>query len=416
MAKVLVVDDRPVNRELVVDLLTLDNHQVLEASDGFEGLNLVRSEHPQVVISDILMPTMDGYEFVRRLRADPEISQTEVIFYTAHYREREAHNLAEACGVFRVLVKPCDPDDILRAVDEAVESRRAGPPPVAQGFVNQHVRLLADQLFKKTSELHSLEQRVAALHELNFQFAQEDDPQRLLEDFCRGARDLTGAKYAVLAVKAPEGGLPYTTISGMDPQMAAGLKVARVNAGAIGQVFSERRSRRFAGPVRTGEAMGLPEGFPEFRFALAAPILAQNEAFGWICLADKPGADDFSPEDELFLISMGTQVGRIYERGLRHKNAIEELVSLRVEIERRRQADREMTSLLEHLSANEREIVRMVSEGMSTVEVAQSLVLSPRTVEAYRSRVMHKLGIPDLPSLVKFAIRSGITSLDKQSS
>jgi DNA-binding NarL/FixJ family response regulator len=412
MAKVLVLDDRPVNRELVVDMLVLDRHQVFEASDGAEGLALVRAERPQVVISDILMPTMDGYEFVRRLRADPDIAHTEVIFYTAHYREREAHNLAEACGVFRVLVKPCEPDEILRAVDDALEAGRVGSASVPQGFVNQHVRLLADQLFKKTSELRSMEQRVIALHELNLLFAQEEDSSALLEHFCRGARDLTGAKYSILSVKSAEGGMPFTFISGMDVDTAASLKVTRTGAGALGQVFSERRSRRFAGTIADPGTMGLPRGFPEFKFALAAPIVSLNESFGWICLADKPGADDFDAEDELFLISLGAQVGRIYEKRLLHANALQELTRLRLEIERRREAERAVSKLADRLNQNEREIVRLVAEGKSTVEVAESLVLSPRTVEAYRARLMHKLGILDFPSLVKFAIRSGITTID----
>ena len=107
MAKILMVDDQAENRELVVTLINYRGHQALEAADGAEALALVRAEHPDLVISDILMPTMDGYEFVRQLRADPSIAATEVIFYSAHYREREARNLARDCGVTRVLIKPC---------------------------------------------------------------------------------------------------------------------------------------------------------------------------------------------------------------------------------------------------------------------------------------------------------------------
>ena len=64
------------------------------------------------------------------------------------------------------------------------------------------------------------------------------------------------------------------------------------------------------------------------------------------------------------------------------------------------------------LSKREREILQLVVEGRSSSEIAEQLVLSPKTVESYRSRVMKKLGIEDLPSLVKFAIRHGIISLD----
>src|SRR5689334_24827555 len=71
MATILIVDDYDINRELLVTLLGYRSHRLLEATDGLEALTLSRSERPDLAIADILMPTMDGYEFVRQLRADP---------------------------------------------------------------------------------------------------------------------------------------------------------------------------------------------------------------------------------------------------------------------------------------------------------------------------------------------------------
>jgi DNA-binding NarL/FixJ family response regulator len=67
---------------------------------------------------------------------------------------------------------------------------------------------------------------------------------------------------------------------------------------------------------------------------------------------------------------------------------------------------------LEALSAREREVLQLTAEGRSTAEIARLLALSPRTVETYRSRLMQKLGLADLPALVKFAIQHGLTSLE----
>jgi DNA-binding NarL/FixJ family response regulator len=72
----------------------------------------------------------------------------------------------------------------------------------------------------------------------------------------------------------------------------------------------------------------------------------------------------------------------------------------------------EADSPLARLSPREREIMQLVVEGQSSVEIAQALVLSPKTVETYRSRLMQKLDIGDLPALVKFAIQHGVTSLE----
>jgi len=120
MATILIVDDRASNREFLVTLLGYQGHRLVEATDGAGALALARAELPALVIADVLMPTMDGYEFVHQLRADPAIARTPVIFYTAHYHEREAQNLARACGVAHLLTKPCEPAQVLRTVDAAL--------------------------------------------------------------------------------------------------------------------------------------------------------------------------------------------------------------------------------------------------------------------------------------------------------
>src|ERR1700722_6430497 len=116
MATILIVDDRPANREYLVTLLGYGGHSLLEAADGAEGLAVVRAERPDLVIADILMPTMDGYEFVNQLRGDPAGADTRAIFYTPHYHGPEARKLAAACGVPAVLPKPAEPDEVLRTV------------------------------------------------------------------------------------------------------------------------------------------------------------------------------------------------------------------------------------------------------------------------------------------------------------
>ncbi len=75
-------------------------------------------------------------------------------------------------------------------------------------------------------------------------------------------------------------------------------------------------------------------------------------------------------------------------------------------------AERHRASPLERLSRRERQILQLVAEGKSSAEVAAMLFLSPKTVDTYRSRMMHKLGVTDLPGLVKFAIQHGVIQLD----
>lgn len=166
MAAILVVDDYPATREILVELLGSSGHSVLEASDGAEALGLVRATRPDLVITDILMPTMDGHEFVRQLRADPTIAGMPVIFYSGVYTQGEAEALARACGVGQVITKPFGLDMVLRIVDATLSVSSlppAPPPPPSPGESDRlHLRLLADKLSQKVNDLETANQELAA--------------------------------------------------------------------------------------------------------------------------------------------------------------------------------------------------------------------------------------------------------------
>ena len=108
MATILIVDDLKVNRTFLVTLLGDKGHRLLEASNSSEGLAAVQAGHPNLVITDVLMPVMDGYELVRQLRLDPVTAAIPVLCYTAPYGEREARGRALANGVAYVLTKPAE--------------------------------------------------------------------------------------------------------------------------------------------------------------------------------------------------------------------------------------------------------------------------------------------------------------------
>src|SRR2546425_5876139 len=156
MATILIVEDRPTDRQFLATLLGYRGHRVLEASDAVDGLDSAQQNRPQLIISDVLMPSVDGYEFVRRLRQIDGVGQTPVIFYTATYHEREARALAKQCGVVDILTKPSDPEAILATVD-AVLSRRSRPAvvqsPDIEPFDREHVRLVNAKLSEKLRDL-----------------------------------------------------------------------------------------------------------------------------------------------------------------------------------------------------------------------------------------------------------------------
>jgi DNA-binding NarL/FixJ family response regulator len=155
MARILVVDDGASDRELLAGALRHAGHEVLEAQTGEHALRLALAYQPDLMVADILMPTMDGYELVRELRSDEATAHIPVIFYTATYIIEEVRELAAACGVSYILTKPCEPEEVLRVVEEAL-SRAPNPvtPPACEDdFHREQLRLLSAKLLQKVEEL-----------------------------------------------------------------------------------------------------------------------------------------------------------------------------------------------------------------------------------------------------------------------
>ena len=168
MASILVVDDRAENRELLAIVLRSAAYEVVEAISGRAALAIARSAHPDLIITDMLMPTMDGYEFTRLLRADPGLAATPVVFHTGIFVEEEVRRLGAACGVRHFLLKPCEPQDILDVVALALAGERP-PLPVAPRAVDSvdddHVRALKDRLIAKVQDLEHAVRREELVNE-----------------------------------------------------------------------------------------------------------------------------------------------------------------------------------------------------------------------------------------------------------
>jgi PAS domain S-box-containing protein len=163
---VLILDHRASDREPLATVIAAEDYRVLEASTGEEALALAQAERPSLIIADILMPTMDGYEFVRALRVHEATSRVPVIFCTATYSADEVRRLAGACGVSRILVKPYEPEEIVRVVAEelSVPSEPAPQVPEEQ-FTREHLRILNAKLIEHVDKLEAANREQTRLHD-----------------------------------------------------------------------------------------------------------------------------------------------------------------------------------------------------------------------------------------------------------
>jgi diguanylate cyclase (GGDEF)-like protein len=164
VATILIVDTNPADRRWYITLLGNYGHRLLEASDGAEALELARAELPELIITDILMPHIDGFSLVRRLRGEPLLADIPVIFQTANYDVSEIHKLARASGVQHILRKAAEPHDILRSVNESLKQPTTpGRLPQTGQLQREHLELLADKLYQKVSELEKANDRLRNL-------------------------------------------------------------------------------------------------------------------------------------------------------------------------------------------------------------------------------------------------------------
>jgi two-component system cell cycle response regulator DivK len=112
--KILVVDDTEWNRDLIVQLLE-DEYTVLQAVDGAQGVSMAEQEKPDLILMDLGMPVMDGWEATRRIKANGDLKHIPVIAVTSHAMVGDEIQAREA-GCDDYLPKPIDENELLRKI------------------------------------------------------------------------------------------------------------------------------------------------------------------------------------------------------------------------------------------------------------------------------------------------------------
>lgn len=156
----LIVEDDVDILELLDTTLRIQDYRVVTAQNGREALEIIRAEHPKLVIADIMMPHLDGYGLVHRLKIDPGTRHIPVVFITATYVAPEDREFALKTGVARILPKPINFELFLDTVREFLTY---GLLPAAEPFdefnyYNGYRQLLEAKLSRKARQIARDEQ------------------------------------------------------------------------------------------------------------------------------------------------------------------------------------------------------------------------------------------------------------------
>ncbi|WP_321504455.1 hybrid sensor histidine kinase/response regulator [uncultured Methanoregula sp.] len=187
MTKILIADDIASNLYLLESILKGNGYFVISARNGAEALAAAKKDPPDLIITDILMPVMDGFELCRQWKADERLRTIPFIFYTATYTDPKDEQFARSLGAERFLVKPLKPEifaKVVRDVLEEAHSRIGTVPVQVQGdekkILQEYNEVLFRKLEKKVMQLESeiaerkaaQEQREAVIRELEVKNAE----------------------------------------------------------------------------------------------------------------------------------------------------------------------------------------------------------------------------------------------------
>ena len=106
------------DRMMLSKMLVYNKYDVIEAENGIEALELISKENPDIVVSDIMMPEMDGFSLLREIRKSKSAKELPFVFYSASYVSEKDKELADALGVSRFIIKPVEPRELIKEITQ----------------------------------------------------------------------------------------------------------------------------------------------------------------------------------------------------------------------------------------------------------------------------------------------------------
>ena len=175
--KVMVVDDNEQNLYLLEVLLRSEKYEVVCARDGLEALEHLKKGSFSLIISDILMPRMDGFRLCRECKVDPHLKHIPFIFYTATYTDQKDEEFALSLGAERFIVKPIEPQIFLTTIREVIKEYEKGALMAKESLIKDEELYLAE--YSKRL-IQKLEKKMLDLEIANKTLAESEKKYRIL--------------------------------------------------------------------------------------------------------------------------------------------------------------------------------------------------------------------------------------------
>ena len=188
--RILIAEDDENSRLMLCAALEARGHSVQAAANGRQALELALAQPPELVVSDILMPELDGYGLCRAVRGHPQLAATPFVFYTATFTDRRDEELAYQLGADLFLVKPCEIDKLILELETT--TTRHAIRPLAGDSDALYAERLRDKLDKKITELEAERTRLRDFAEAAADWFWETDLNGVIGHTSDGAWPLRG--------------------------------------------------------------------------------------------------------------------------------------------------------------------------------------------------------------------------------
>lgn len=370
MATVLIVDDRAINREYLQSLLNYLTYESVEAQNGAEALEAMQSKRPDLIISDILMPVMDGYTFIRQLKKSG-FTDIPIILYTATYRKEEAELLADDLGVQYVLSKPADPQLLVATIQKALGLSDV-PPAKSKKMEENHDDLKVNlyqapqqliisggKLLQATEQLQRIKemlQKTSAspeksalisladdladdiqnyrktnsdlflMIELTLEMIAEKDIKKLVKLFCDGARKAIDAEFGVTVIVDSEGRIVDLVSSGFS-ELGFLRNKLDLNSNFVQAILQKRSA--FAIHDITPQTLTWHTTTPSG--VLCSAVLTANQVYGFCYFVNKKNGMPFKEEEIRILDTLVSELAIFYENMEQYSLIQQQAAKLQIE-------------------------------------------------------------------------------------
>ncbi len=307
--KILIVDDMEVNLELLEARLEGSGYEVTCAKNGIEALERLKSDSIDMIISDILMPKMDGFQLCRECKKDDTLRKIPFIFYTATYTDKKDEEFALSLGAVRFIVKPMEHKRFMETIEGILESHEKALLPPSKIPVEKeetvYLKEYSERLIKKLDQkIFQLEETERALQKRTY-----DLNERIKELNCLYGISQLVEKQHISLEEINQRIVDLIPPAWQHPEITCA------------QIILESQEFR-------------TENFRETIWKQACDITVHGERLGTLevyYLEEKPEIDEgpFLKEERDLIIAIAERFGRIVER----KRAEEELAKHREHLE-----------------------------------------------------------------------------------